>query len=126
LGADGLFGSQVGISQELVFAYQMQVIPSVTESEINLNVLNAIETAIGESVVERVFDQCSATSSTAQKRSSTNRNKPNEATSRDKRDHNGNRLRQLRALQNVELGGFSTRPRDTVVEDGTFFLALQE
>jgi hypothetical protein len=98
IAGDGLFGSALGISEELKYYYQLQVIPSVTISEMNLNVLNNVERSIGERVLPRVFDQCAGTS--AASRSSTNGN------------------RRLRALEGTELEGFSTRPRDTVIEGG--------
>ena len=97
---DGLFGSAVGLSEELKFYYQVQVIPSVTSSEMNLNVLIILERSIGERVLPRVFDQCVSTSATA--RAGTTRN------------------RRLRTLQGVELQGFSTRPRDTVIDGGKY------
>ena len=97
---DGLFGSAVGLSEELKFYYQVQVIPSVTTSEMNLDVLVILERSIGERVLPRVFDQCLSTTATA--RAGTNRN------------------RHLRILQGVELQGFSTRPRDTVIDGGKY------
>ena len=95
IGGNGLFGSKVGLSHEEDFAYQMQVIPSVTAGEINLNILPNIEMVIGDRVIERLFPQCSMSSS-----------------------GNGGYGSRLRQLQTVQLVGFSTRPRDTVIDGG--------
>jgi hypothetical protein len=108
IGSDGVFGSQIGLREEQTFAYQAIVIPSVTAAELNLNILNKVETTMGERVLAGVFDQCGIDAISVQD-SKQNR--------RWSRDYNNGRM--LRQLQSGTLTGFSTRPRDTVAEGGT-------
>lgn len=125
IAGDGLFGSQVGLSEELVFYYQVQVAPSVTASEVNLNALNSVETAIGEQVLPRFFDQCvGGTAPVAQTARSSSMQQANFQQGAKTRQKNSSGNRHLRALQSTELGGFSTRPRDTVVDGGKIRLAI--
>eukprot|EP00934_Nitzschia_sp_Nitz4_P003102 Nitzschia sp. Nitz4//scaffold89_size161592//17567//20066//NITZ4_002362-RA/size161592-snap-gene-0.169-mRNA-1//-1//CDS//3329559568//3092//frame0 len=105
IGSDGSFGSQVGLTEEVTFVYQAEVIPSVTVSEMNLEILNNVETLLGEIALENLFDQCAATSSSSVSTSSTGTRKHLFRAHR----------RQLQTTQ--DLTGFSIRPRDTVIED---------
>lgn len=122
---NGVFGSQVGFSEEITFAYQVRVIPSVTAAELNLNALNSVETSMGDRILERLFDQCVPITSGIQRSSDETGGYGPPRNGNRERGYiygSGGRARYLRALQLNDLEGFSTRPRDTVADGGKLFI----
>ena len=104
--SNDLFGSQGGIAEVTEFAYQAIVDSTVTSTDLNLSILGKVETSIGEGILRQIFPQCS-----------------DGATSVQRSSNNQWDRRRTRFLQTGQLEGFSTRPRDTVVEGGMkFFL----
>ena len=124
-GSDGTFGAQIGLAQEIDFIYQTIVIPSVTSTELNRDILNNIEIAMGDQALERIFDQCSL-AAVSQSRMHQKRSQEIEHPWNWKGsvDSSGNRrMRSLRTLQGQdEMTGISIRPRDTVIEEGEILL----
>ena len=99
VGSDGLFGSQLGLSEETEFAYQATVNPSVTAAELDLDILQRVERAMAPLVLEQLFNRCSPSDGSATERMT------------------GQRLRKL---QSAEIEGWSTKPSDIVIQDGKF------
>ena len=99
VGSDGLFGSQLGLSEETEFAYQTTVTLSVTPAELDVDILPILETAMAPLVLEQLFSRCSSSESSATERSTG---------------------QWLRKLQVAEIEGWSTRPKDVVIQNGKF------
>jgi hypothetical protein len=121
-----LFGEQLGLAEVTDFAYQATVIPSVTTAELNLDILGKVESSMGDLFLAQLFDQCSIDANPPVQSKMVSEVQQESSTKgwfdpRNKNDNGGGRQRrQLRFLQGTSggLGGFSTRPRDTVVEGG--------
>ncbi|KAG7349894.1 hypothetical protein IV203_012491 [Nitzschia inconspicua] len=107
LSTQGLFGSNVGLSEEFFFSYQTLVIPSVTVGELNIDMLPKLEQDMGEQILTRTFPQCSSGSPTI-----------TDSNAEVQRSNSQDLPSGQRLLQNAGTGvtGFSTRPRDLVNE----------
>lgn len=111
----------MGLSEEVTFVYQTEVTPSVTVAALNLQILADVEAAIGGRVLERIFDQCAVSTTSLQRVTLEllNGEITNSGTVTHKNVLDGGRYRHLRTLQSTAgLTGMSTRPRDTVIENG--------
>jgi hypothetical protein len=119
VAGNGLFGADVGISTEIAFTYQTLVIPSVTVPELNLDILGKVETDMGNEIVARTFPQCSDEVAAL---ISTNKtiSRTGEYSKFNSRGRHLVRRMQTTDGGTTSLEGFSTRPRDVVVEGGVY------
>jgi hypothetical protein len=99
VGASGLFGSQLGLSEDTVYYYETIVTPTVTADELNLDILTRVENLMAGLILELLFDRCAP-----------------ETSSRSIFLLQGHLRRILQVAQKIE--GFSLRPRDAVLEGG--------